>query len=230
MSYNHTNRSKDRSSSDFTVLEFPSSKNDSSLHEDLSTNSSDFSEQNTSSNSLLEKCDKFDKIISSYIHGMEVNEWIEKIIFVFARIFNTDLIIIFYIILFLYESIFNKKLFFVVKPLIHVFVIFVLTGILKYSFKRPRPEINEKVKRRYNVRKKENNFSMPSGDSMQAANFSIIFLYYLLGNYLGFIILPIVMFARIFYFCHYLMDTVVGAIVGLTVSLSLIYPLRLLNI
>ena len=177
----------------------------------------------------LTVCDKWDKKVSNYIYNIEVNDWIEKIIYIFARIFNSDLIIIFYILLFLYQSFVNKNYFFVVKPLVHVFIVFLLTGILKFSFKRPRPEINENVKRRYNVRKKENNFSLPSGDSMQAANFAIIFLFYS-GSYIGFIILPFVMFARIFYFCHYLLDTVIGAIIGLSVSFYITFPLKSLHL
>ena len=52
-------------------------------------------------------------------------------------------------------------------------------------------------------RKKEKNFSMPSGDSMQAANFAIVALFYFNISFFGFLILPFVMVARIFYFCHY---------------------------
>ena len=194
--------------------------------------STDFIEHpiNSPFQKILAKCDKFDKNLSNYIHEMEVNIGLERIIYIFARIFNSDLIIAFYILLFLYESIFNKNYYFVIKPLIHVFVIFVLTGILKYSLKRPRPEINKNVKRKYNFRDKETNFSMPSGDSMQAANFAIICLFYLFGNYIGFIIIPLVIFARIFYFCHYLFDTIVGAIVGLSVSYCLGLPLKYLQI
>jgi membrane-associated phospholipid phosphatase len=196
--------------------------------------STDFIEPpiNSPFQNILAKCDKFDKKLSNYIHEMEVNIWVEIIIYIFARIFNSDLIIAFYLLLFLYQSIFNQNYYFVIKPLIHVFVIFILTGILKYSLKRPRPEINENVKRKYNFRNKETNFSMPSGDSMQAANFAIICLFYLFGNYIGFIgfiIIPLVMFARIFYFCHYLFDTIVGAIVGLTVSYCLTIPLEKLQ-
>jgi membrane-associated phospholipid phosphatase len=199
---------------------------------DTSIDSTDFIEHpiNSPLQKILAKCDKFDKKLSNNIHEMEVNIWLERIIYIFARIFNSDLIIAFYILLFLYESIFNKDYFFVIKPLIHVFVIFVLTGILKYSLKRPRPEINKNVKRKYNFRDKETNFSMPSGDSMQAANFAIICLFYLFENYIGFIIIPLVMFARIFYFCHYLFDTIVGAMVGLSVSYCLALPLKHLQI
>ena len=206
--------------------------NDNLIKMNISIDEEDYKQNLENENFLktvLTVCDKWDKKVSNYIYNIEVNDWIEKIIYIFARIFNSDLIIIFYILLFLYQSFVNKNYFFVVKPLVHVFIVFLLTGILKFSFKRPRPEINENVKRRYNVRKKENNFSLPSGDSMQAANFAIIFLYYS-GSYIGFILLPFVMFARIFYFCHYLLDTVIGAIIGLGVSFYITFPLKSLNI
>ena len=226
----------------FSLNNTDKNNSDTNLDVKLSDNSNnpiidstDFIEKpiNSPLQKLLAKCDKFDKKLSSYIHEMEVNICLEIIIYIFARIFNSDFIISFYILLFLYQSIFNKDYFFVIKPLIHVFVIFVLTGILKYSLKRPRPEINENVKRKYNFRNKEKNFSMPSGDSMQAANFAIICLFYLFGNYIGligFIIIPFVMFARIFYFCHYLFDTIVGAMIGLSVSYCLVLLLKQLQI
>ena len=109
-------------------------------------------------------------------------------------------------------------------------VVFILTGLLKYSFKRPRPEINKNVKRIYNIRKKENNFAMPSGDSMQAANFAVITLFYFNLSFCGFFLLPFVMFARIFYFCHYFFDTLIGALVGGGVSLGLVFPLKFLKL
>lgn len=178
---------------------------------------------------LLIKLEQYDKYFSKYIHELEVNIKVEKCIYIFARIFNKDFIILFFILLILYQYIINKNLFFVIKPLMHVFIIFILTGILKYTIKRPRPEINEKVKRKYNVRKNETNHSMPSGDSMQAGNFAIIILIYF-KSYFGFIIVPFVMFARIFYFCHYILDTVVGAIIGIVVSWFLVYPLKLIKL
>ena len=172
----------------------------------------------------LIKLDHYDKYYSKYIHELEVNMKVEIFIYIFARIFNYDIIILFYILLFLYQYIINNNIFFVIKPIIHVLIIFLLTMILKCSIKRPRPEINEKVKRIYNVRKYEANHSMPSGDSMQAGNFAIIILIYF-NSYFGFIIIPFVMFARVFYFCHYILDTVVGAIIGIIVSWFLVYPL-----
>lgn len=178
----------------------------------------------------LSKIDSFDKKISNPIYTLELNKILENIIYVFGRLFNPEIMIFFYISVFLYQMIKNKNYFFVIKPLIHLAVALILTTILKYSFKRPRPEINLNVKRLHNLRKKEKNFSMPSGDSMQAANFAIVALFYFNISFFGFLIIPFVMFARIFYFCHYFLDTLVGALLGGGVSLGLVFPLKKLNL
>ena len=179
---------------------------------------------------IISKIDSFDKILSNYIHEMTLNNILESIIYFCGRLFNPDIIAIFYISLFFLQYFMNKNLYYIIKPAIHVIVVFLLTGILKFIIKRPRPEIIKKVKRLYNLRKKETNFSMPSGDSIQAANFAIIGLFYFHISFYGFILIPFVMFSRIFYFCHYLFDTIVGAFIGLSVSFGLIFPLRYLNL
>jgi membrane-associated phospholipid phosphatase len=61
---------------------------------------------------------------------------------------------------------------------------------------------------------------MPSGDSLQAANFAIIFYFYY-GKIFGFFLILPVMISRIFFCCHYIMDTIVGVIIGFIVSFSL---------
>ena len=177
----------------------------------------------------LTKMDTLDKKISNYIHTLELNIILENIIYIFGRLFNPDIMTIFYLSVLFYQMIINKNYFYIIKPLIHLTVALILTMILKYSFKRPRPEINSKVKRLHNLRIKEKNFSMPSGDSMQAANFAIVALFYFHISFLGFLIIPFVMFARIFYFCHYFFDTLVGALIGGGISLGLVFPLKKLN-
>jgi len=84
-----------------------------------------------------------------------------------------------------------------------------------------RPNYSKKSKRIFDLRRHEKNCSMPSGDSFQAANFSIIIFFYFNSN-IGFYILPFVMFARIYYYCHFLFDTIVGALLGL-ISSSFMY-------
>ncbi len=223
MSDNFSEISNDSTTSDY-IVNVNTNKKNSFKNENLISG-----KNNSTSKNVFTKLDYYDKYFSNYIHEMEVNIWLERIIYIFARIFNSDLIIVFYILLFLYQYFINDKIFFVLKPLIHVFTVFILTGVLKYTIKRPRPEINERVRRRYNVRKKEKNFSMPSGDSMQAGNFAVVILLYF-ESYYGFIIVPFVMFARIFYFCHYLLDTIVGVFIGTSISLFMGYLLKLIKI
>ena len=228
MADNLSEMSIDTASSDDAILDVKSTKEKSSsirkvdyilLNEELDLNSKN----------IFTQLDYYDKYFSNYIHGMEVNIWLERLIYIFARIFNPDLTIIFYILLFLYKYFTKGLLFFILKPLIHVLAILIITVVLKYIIKRPRPEVNVLVKRRYNVRKKETNYSMPSGDSMQAGNFSIITLFYF-NSYYGFLLMPFVMFARIFYFCHYLFDTIIGVLIGMGVSYFLAFLLKFIKI
>ena len=227
MSDNCSDRSTDSESSDALINIKP-------LKVDSSTSSIYFQEtleeEENSSNlkKLIARLDKEDKYLSNFIHDLEVNIWIENFIYFFARFFNPDSIFLFYLLLFLYEYFYKNDSFFIIKPIIHVITTLGMSQLLKYIFKRPRPEINENVKRRYNLRQKETNHSMPSGDSAQAGNFAIIILTYF-GSYYGFLIIPFVMFARIFFFCHYLLDTIIGALIGIGVSLILVYPLKLIQ-
>ena len=180
-------------------------------------------------NNFLSKIDSYDKKLSNYIHTLELNLILEYMVYIFARLFNFDILIIFYISVFLYQAFMNKNYYYIIKPFIHVSIVFIFSSLLKYIFKRPRPEINKNVKRLKNLRKKEKNFSMPSGDSMQAGNFAVVALFYFNISYLGFLVVPFVMFGRIFYFCHYFFDTLIGALIGGSISYGLLFPLRYLK-
>ena len=47
-------------------------------------------------------------------------------------------------------------------------------------------------------------------------------------HFFGFFLVPFVMFARIFYFCHYVFDTVIGALMGFFISYILVFSLDFL--
>ena len=79
----------------------------------------------------------------------------------------------------------------------------IITLITKHIFGRPRPIPRDSVKRRFNCRSKETNCSMPSGDSMQCANFAIVIIYYF-NNYYGLMLIPFVMFSLILFLSLYL--------------------------
>ena len=66
----------------------------------------------------------------------------------------------------------------------------------------------------YDVAKSENaTYAMPSGDSAAAALWCIFMGYSFQVPYLT-LIVPIVMFARVYNQCHWIGDTVVGMIIG----------------
>jgi membrane-associated phospholipid phosphatase len=172
---------------------------------------------------ILKKLDNFDKEISLKIHNLELNKLLEIIVFIFARMFNPGFVICYFLlILFQTYTTENHKLF-ILKPLTHTLLILITSNRLKKWLARPRPLKIEKIRRISDLRQHEKNCSMPSGDSIQAANFAII-LYFYYNTTIGFFLIPGVMFARIFYFCHYVFDTIVGASLGIIIS-SLIYYL-----
>ena len=166
-------------------------------------------------NNIISKIIFFDKKYSEIIHKSEVNIILELLLFISARLYNPECVFIYFIIMFYYSN-----LTFILKPLTHVIICLLITISMKHYTKRIRPKLYDNIKRRYNVRDRETNCSMPSGDSMQAANFAIIFYCYY-GKIFGFFLIFPVMLSRIFFCCHYIMDTIVGVIIGFIVSFSL---------
>jgi membrane-associated phospholipid phosphatase len=183
----------------------------------------------TPSESILSKIDQYDKNFSQYIYDLEFNKYIEFIIFIFARLFNPDFMVCYFILMFSYFAIFEHNYLFIFKPLCHVLLALIITVITKYIFGRKRPEINPNVIRRHNCRSRESNCSMPSGDSMQCASFAVLLVCYF-GNFLGFVLIPFVMFSRVFYFCHFIMDTIIGTLIGLIISSCIAYPLKKIDL
>ncbi len=164
-------------------------------------------------NKVLYTLDRYDKYVSKYIHSTELNKNIEIIVYCLARMFNPDIVVCYFILM----SIFSyNNLHFVLKPILHTLLSLLVSLIIKKLIARPRPQKFD-TNRLYDLRQHEKNFSMPSGDSLQAANFAIIlFVYY--NTFIGFLFIPLVMYARIFYFCHYILDTVAGCTLGILVS------------
>lgn len=170
--------------------------------------------------SCLQKADALDKYYSDFIHKLEVNLFMEIIIYTFSRFYNPEFVVIYFVIMFLYYGLKYGDYYFIVKPLIHVLVSLIITLILKKLFNRPRPTLDEKIKRQFNCRSRENNGSMPSGDALQSGVFSMAMIYYC-DFYWFLITIPLVMFARVFYYCHYICDTIAGAILGIIISMMM---------
>eukprot|EP00746_Dinoflagellata_sp_MGD_P003212 gnl/MRDRNA2_/MRDRNA2_106233_c0_seq1.p1 gnl/MRDRNA2_/MRDRNA2_106233_c0~~gnl/MRDRNA2_/MRDRNA2_106233_c0_seq1.p1 ORF type:complete len:207 (+),score=13.39 gnl/MRDRNA2_/MRDRNA2_106233_c0_seq1:86-706(+) len=87
-----------------------------------------------------------------------------------------------------------------------------VTLTVKKVTRRPRPVLVHHRKLGQ-LRKTESNFSFPSGDSLQAAVFSS-FLASVLNSSLPFLLVPLVMFGRVYYVFHYIGDTAAGAAMG----------------
>ena len=80
------------------------------------------------------------------------------------------------------------------------------------------------------LRSKETNCSMPSGDAAQAALFAFFIVYHFPYLYLSlgsasFLIkfIVLVSIGRVFHHCHYFGDTIVGAFIGFSVVAAFHY-------
>ena len=103
----------------------------------------------------------------------------------FERMYNVDSISLYFIITLLYKNHFVNDYYFIIRPLIYDIIIFIITLSTKFFFGRKRTELKTNVKRLFGCRNSENNCSMLSGDSMQAANFVILILFFF-GNFIGY--------------------------------------------
>lgn len=178
-----------------------------------------------SNKSILKVIDEYDKLWSEKIHSLELSDLAELVMYISARLFNPDFVALYFILLTIYYGFFHGNYSLVIKPLIQVIVTLLVTLFTKHLIGRPRPILNENVKRNWNLRHKETNCSMPSGDAMQSANFAVILFCYF-DTWLGFLLIPFVMVSRVFYSCHFICDTIVGAIMGIFLSYLLYLFLR----
>ena len=87
------------------------------------------------------------------------------------------------------------------------------TTLLKRFFGRLRPSDRIRVLRTFNLRSLEHNFSLPSGDSAQAALWACLAAW-TYHSPLPLLIVPATMVGRVYFGAHYLGDTIVGAAIG----------------
>ena len=98
-------------------------------------------------------------------------------------------------------------------------VVFIILP-LKYLFRRTRPIRNKSVSRYCNMRDRENgNPSFPSGDAAACAYFCSVYLYVFSTPWFLVICLPLCSLGRVYVHCHWLLDTVFGAIFGLVFAI-----------
>lgn len=158
---------------------------------------------------VIEKIKDIDESIKIKINKLSYYK-VEEIFYIFAFIFN-PIPIILYIIFIFYSIPFRISF----KILLTVLLGVLFTTILKRYFKRERPKnLNN---RKYDFRSVETNYSMPSGDSLQSGLWAFIMVLYF-DNYFLFFVVPLVMFSRCYYYCHFLSDTVIGSILGMLLS------------
>lgn len=169
---------------------------------------------------FLQYLDSLDKKISFPLQTYTPRFPIECIFYCFARLFNPDLVIIYFASVLIFSIIRDKNGYLVLYPIAHVLTGLIITVILKKIIGRPRPTL--KTYRYFRkVREKEFTYSMPSGDSLQAAIFSTMIILYINSffSYFSILLIPAAMIGRVFYNCHYWFDTIIGAILGVITSI-----------
>ena len=180
---------------------------------------------------LLHNLDELDKKISKPLQTYTPNLAIELIFFLFAKLFNTRVVISYLLIILIYSfaRFRNGYLFLVI--FFHVLMAAIFTFFIKKLFKRNRPVLE--AKRYFNyVREREKSYSMPSGDSLQAGNFVMMIILYLNNNmrYFSILLIPASMTGRVFYNCHYWFDCIIGSILGIIISTTCYYIITKYNL
>ena len=182
------------------------------------------SESKSYFSNCISKLDNFDKKISLPLQSYTPNIFIEILFFIGAKIFNTITVILYLVFLLIFCILVQKNIKAFLIYLCHVITGGLITLFTKILIGRERPTLS--VKRHFHkVRKRETSNSMPSGDSLQAANFAMIMILYFNGNikYLSLAVIPYSMIGRVFYNCHYWFDCIIGAFLGIFISLGTYY-------
>lgn len=95
-------------------------------------------------------------------------------------------------------------------------ILTVTVVILKKIVGRERPTKVASKSRICNMRDREHGKSMPSGDSAAAA-FLLSLYFWFFGVYWPMLMIPLVMLGRVYVFCHWFGDTIIGSLMGLAV-------------
>lgn len=160
-----------------------------------------------------------DLALSGLVHK---SKWtggpLEHIVAAFAYIFNPSMICFTWFLALALKG----SLMHIAIGALQVVVVLAVTTFLKRITARHRPEPSSTRQSllHYNFRGKETNYSMPSGDSAQAAAFWT-FVHTQLGLPIGLAVAMTgcTMFARVYFLCHFFADTLVGAALGSGISL-----------
>ena len=188
-------------------------------------------ESKTCYSNCITNLDNFDKKISTPLQSYTPNIYIEIFFLIFAKIFNTITVIVYLILILLYSLFFLKNIYIFITVFFHVIFGVLVTVIMKKIIGRERPTLL--VKRYfYKVRTNETMNSMPSGDSLQATNFCMMFILYFENKikFFSILFIPMSMFGRVFYCCHYWFDCFVGAFLGLVISYGSYFLINKFNL
>ena len=185
--------------------------------------------------SCLSNCisdlDNFDKKISQPLQTYTPNFYIEVLFLISAISFNTLNIILYLLFIFFYSTFIKKNPYIFIIVFIHVIIGLLFTLTIKKIIGRERPILT--VKRYfYKVRTKELMNSMPSGDSLQSANFAMMMILYLGNNsrFFSLLFIPVAMIGRVFYSCHYWFDCFIGAFLGIIISYGCYFFINKFNL
>lgn len=196
---------------------FPKNKNIRSIKKDIAAPLSQVELTKLSFFHLItQRIDGIDKFLSAGIQDLQLKRNMECLIYLFARLFNPDFIASYFVVILSYKS-YNSEYFFVIKPVISTVICISVTLLLKKYIRRIRPERSKKSRRIIDLRRNQKGFSMPCEDSIQAGNFAAIMSVYF-NSQIGFFVIPFVMLARVYFYCQYLSDTIVGALLGVFIS------------
>ncbi|EAR97561.2 PAP2 superfamily protein (macronuclear) [Tetrahymena thermophila SB210] len=186
---------------------------------------------------MLGFLDRIDKAISELLHKLD-SKLVSMILYPFALMFNPSFIIVPICLVYAFNFSILKRSqeSSIIQALFYLFCIIcnlIMTLVTKKLLKRKRPIFIPWLKNKSSIfRQKEQNCSLPSGDSIQAVNFAcnIIFSYnqvnFIMKFFMGisidydrlemiliaFVIL--VMTARVYFMCHFTFDTILGVIMG----------------
>ena len=156
--------------------------------------------------------------LSAAVHSSPALGPCEYLVYVFSSVFNPSILPFTWAATFLLLPFSISALW---TEIIHILLVLLLTTALKRLLARPRPVYNSLRGSTliYNFRGRETNYSMPSGDSAQAALYwTFLVLHANCPLPIAGICTFATMFARVFYMCHFWGDTVVGAALGVTVA------------
>lgn len=156
-----------------------------------------------------------DKKVTKLIHrSIRTGGGLEYIIAVFAACFNNEVASFVWLLAFCARPWSGKLFVFCLgMPVVTLLLSLLFKKTLRRA--RPKPYGPRKEALLFDFRGKETNCSLPSGDSAQAAAFWVfMYLEGCSGLWLSVLFTLLTMFARVYYMCHYFLDTITGAALG----------------